>query len=380
MSQEQPPVDAAVDRDPDARLEDGIALCLSGGGYRAMLFHAGALIRLNEMGVLPRIARFSSVSGGSISAAKLALAWPRLAFDARGVSPRLFDLVIDPLRGMASRTIDASSVAVGALWFGSVGDRLAGAYDKHLFEGATLQDLPGAPRFVFNATNVQSKALWRFSKPYMRDWRVGEVRNPDLRLAVAVAASSAFPPFLSPVEIEVDPRSFTPGSGADLQRPPYTSNIILTDGGVYDNLGLETAWKRYRTLWVSDGGGGYDDEPDPKRDWAHHSLRVLSLIDNQVRSLRKRQLMAAFKSKERAGRYWSAFDDIAGLPCPDKLPCDFEPAAGLARVATRLKSMEPELQERLMNLGYAICDASLRSFDDPVTGAPPPKFPFDRGV
>jgi NTE family protein len=44
-------------------LEPGIALALSGGGFRAMLFHAGALMRLNELGVLSRVARISSVSG-----------------------------------------------------------------------------------------------------------------------------------------------------------------------------------------------------------------------------------------------------------------------------------------------------------------------------
>jgi NTE family protein len=50
-----------------------------------------------------------------------------------------------------------------------------------------------------NATNVQSGVLWRFMKPYMCDFRVGEVKTPTLRLAEAVAASSAFPPVLSPV-------------------------------------------------------------------------------------------------------------------------------------------------------------------------------------
>ena len=44
----------------------GIALCLSGGGYRAMLFHLGTLWRLNELGYLPKLDRVSSVSGGSI--------------------------------------------------------------------------------------------------------------------------------------------------------------------------------------------------------------------------------------------------------------------------------------------------------------------------
>src|SRR5450759_332486 len=55
-------------------VEPGIGLALSGGGFRAMLFHAGALLRLNELGVLSRVARISSVSGGSIAAGYLD--WP----------------------------------------------------------------------------------------------------------------------------------------------------------------------------------------------------------------------------------------------------------------------------------------------------------------
>ena len=36
------------------KLEDTLALCLSGGGYRAMLFHLGSLWKLNEWGYLPK--------------------------------------------------------------------------------------------------------------------------------------------------------------------------------------------------------------------------------------------------------------------------------------------------------------------------------------
>jgi NTE family protein len=89
----------------------------------------------------------------------------------------------------------------------------------------------------------------------MRDHRVGEVKAPTIALARAVAASSAFPPVLSPCEIRLENDDFTAGSGTDLQRPPFTTRVVLTDGGVYDNLGLETAWKRYQTILVSDAGG-----------------------------------------------------------------------------------------------------------------------------
>jgi NTE family protein len=59
-------------------LEAGIGLALSGGGFRATLFHCGALWRLSELGYLQRLARVSSVSGGSITAGQLALKWAAL--------------------------------------------------------------------------------------------------------------------------------------------------------------------------------------------------------------------------------------------------------------------------------------------------------------
>jgi NTE family protein len=81
--------------------ERGIALCLSGGGYRAMIFHVGVLWRLNEAGYLRRLARVSSVSGGSITAGVLGLKWPRLAFDGGGVARGFGAEVVEPLRALA---------------------------------------------------------------------------------------------------------------------------------------------------------------------------------------------------------------------------------------------------------------------------------------
>jgi len=54
------------------RNRKGIGLALSGGGYRASLFHLGVTQRLHELGVLQRITNLSSVSGGSVFSAHLA--------------------------------------------------------------------------------------------------------------------------------------------------------------------------------------------------------------------------------------------------------------------------------------------------------------------
>src|ERR1700709_1405873 len=88
--------------------EAGIALCLSGGGYRAMLFHLGALWRLNELGQLAELDRISSVSGGSIPAATLGLNWSRLRFE-NGVALEFPAQVVAPLRRLAAETIDRGS-------------------------------------------------------------------------------------------------------------------------------------------------------------------------------------------------------------------------------------------------------------------------------
>ena len=184
---------AGADPDAPAGPEPGIALCLSGGGYRAMLFHAGAIWRLSELGFLPKLNRVSSVSGGSIIAGLLGLRWSRLGFDANGVARNLVAEVIDPIRALASKTIDEGAILGGLLMPGSISDRVTEAYRKHLFGDATLQDLPpDPPRFVINATNVQTGALFRFSRPFIADFRLGMIRNPTLDLAVAVTSGEPF--------------------------------------------------------------------------------------------------------------------------------------------------------------------------------------------
>jgi NTE family protein len=54
----------------------------------------------------------------------------------------------------------------------------------------------------------------------------------------------------------------------------------------------------------------------------------------------------------------------------DPLNCPFERTMALARLPTRLKRLEPELQERLINWGYAVCDAALRKHVDPMLPRP----------
>lgn len=352
---------------------DGIALCLSGGGYRAMIFHLGALWRLHEIELLSKISLISSVSGGSITAAALALKWARIQQDR---TLQCFqDELVQPIMELASHTIDIWSILAGLFLPGGVGKRIAHHYRRLLFGQATLEAFPSAPLFVLNATNVQSGVLWRFTKYDMADYRVGTIENIHPDVSVAVGASSAFPPFLSPVCFRFKKSDYKEKTGMDLTEPAFRTKVYMTDGGVYDNLGLEVAYKKYKTVLVSDGGAGLSADSRPAKDWLLHARRALDIIDNQVGSLRKRALIAAYQSGTRKGTYWGIGSDMERYVTPGVLTCPVNKTLALAAVPTRLKSLPLLVRQRLINWGYAICDAAIRKhYDGSII--PPEGFPF----
>jgi NTE family protein len=377
------PLGDVKDNEPSGRVRSGIALSLSGGGYRGMLFNLGALWRLNELGLLKRIARISSVSGGAITAGMLGLVWSKLDFGTSDTASNFEQLVVKPIRSLARFTIKTKSFFSNYLPGRPVPNEAVSAFRNYLFENATLQDLPAeppGPRFIITATNVQSKALWRFSKPYMGDYRVGYIRNPMTEIAVAVGAAAAYPPHFSPVILKLEPAEFDPTTKGDLQFEPYTSSVVLTDGAVYDTFGLETVWKVYDTLLVSDGSPGTRvAEPTPPTDALRHSSSTVELIINQVRSLRKRQLMDSYNMNLRKGAYWGMQTNILDYQLPTAMDCPFEKTLALAHTPARFSELNTTLQEQIINWGYAVCDAAIRAQVD-KTAPIPISFPYPGGV
>jgi NTE family protein len=82
-----------------------LGLCLSGGGYRAMLFHGGALARLNEIGWLKKLDAISSVSGGSIAAGLLGAVWNEFTWDQNDTATNFDTVYLQPLLKFSRRRL-----------------------------------------------------------------------------------------------------------------------------------------------------------------------------------------------------------------------------------------------------------------------------------
>lgn len=342
-----------------------------------MLFHVGALWRLAELGVLFKVDRVSSVSGGSIVAGLLASRWPQLAANPTVANYR--QLIAEPLDKFCTKLVDAVAISRGALSPSrTAADVLEQIYAEELFDGR-LNELPDHPVFVFCATNMQTGRLFRFSKKRLADYRLGEIPGPTLPIARAVAASSAFPPMLSPVVIR-NPGTFLPLEGADLNLDPnYTRKLYLSDGGVYDNLGLEQVWERSDYLLVSDAGAPFAVGPNPGNDWVRQPMRALDIATDQSRGLRKRWLMDMARAGKLKGAYWGIDTDIAAYELADAMAADPRIVDPLARIRTRLDPFSDEERGLLTNWGYAIADAAMRKYaSDLLTSPPEPKLPRPR--
>jgi NTE family protein len=260
-------------------------------------------------------------------------------------------------------SIDSAAIGEGIFSpFKTVGDAVEKRYAGHLFGKATLADLPDRPRFIFNATNLQTGRSFRLSKPYMGDYRIGLRRNPTVTVARAVAASSAFPPVLSPVTLD-KPGPFEAVEGADLAgKPAYTRRIFRTDGGVDDNLGLETVWNRCRTVLVSDAGAPFSIDADAGGNLFSRLKRSNEVIDRQSRALRKRMLIQAFERGDYGGSYWGIGTAIGDYPLtPKAAGYEGETLAKIAGIRTDLDEFKPGEQAVLMNHGWLLSGAAMRA-------------------
>ena len=347
----------------------GVALALSGGGFRATLFHAGALIRLNELGLLKQINRFVSVSGGAIALGCLAMNWPRLDWKD-GRATNLKEVFVEPLQGLCRRKFDIPAILEGVLKPSRPpSEVLRRAYTKHIFGDLQLDQLPSRPMFLFQATNLATGRAFRFTRDYVADYLIGSAPSTGISLATAVAASTAFPPVLSPLYLKIDAAGFKKLPGSLLHdREEFRKNLKLTDGGVYDNLALEPAWDS-ETVLVSDAGAPFEHSARLNMNWYRQYLRALDIASTQARALRKRWLVDQFASGTRKGAYWGITTDISRYPVKSvKVNPGIQEK--IYTIRTRLNCFSSSEQGQLINLGYALSDAACRSHMQPLPEVP----------
>ncbi|HEX9929495.1 MAG TPA: patatin-like phospholipase family protein [Pyrinomonadaceae bacterium] len=283
-----------------------VALCLSGGGYRAALFHLGGLRRLHELGILQQIDTISSVSGGSIISAFLAKIMVENNIQ-RGLRFENWETqVAVPFRRFVLNDIRTIPVFAHLLWNWAMPSFRAShlaRYYKNRLSNLKLNELPEKPEFIFCATDLTFGVNWEFRRHRVGDYQVGYCRPDDKwTLASAVAASSCFPPIFGPVRLKLKTSDFRYGRYRKPDREVLLSKLSLTDGGVYDNLGLEPV-RKHNIIFVSDGGApfGYVYPGNVLSRTVRYTMTML----NQVQALRKRMLHTEIKRKYLQGAYWS---------------------------------------------------------------------------
>jgi NTE family protein len=360
----------------------GTALCMSGGGYRAALFHLGALRRLNELGLLSRIDTFTSVSGGSIMAAQLATFFAGLDEPppAGQPIPGFDEGVARPLRtfvGTDVRTGAALARLHPRNWLepGAPSEALAASYARGPAPGR-LADLPERPRFVFCATDMRFRAQWVFDTGEQKVGSDAAGYEPlgDWTVAQAVAASSCVPGAFGAATANGERLARGTYGGPD--RDELVRRIDLSDGGIYDNLGLEPVWRDHAVVLVSDAAPAF--KPEPRVGWLWRALRYGVTLLEQATDVRKRWLIASYVRGELDGAYWG----IASRPAS----YDHEPPPGayseplirdfIAPVRIDLDVFSEGEIAVLENHGYLMAEVALRRHAAQlVAGERPPAEP-----
>lgn len=341
-----------------------MAVCLSGGGFRASLFHLGALRRLHELGVLKRVTAISSVSGGSIFAGFLAHQAVALGRQCGTDFADWQKEVADPFRAFAARDLRTLLVLLHLpwnwLWPRWRVRHLEARYRKRL-TGLVLRELPSEPEFILCATDLVFGVNWEFRREYAGDYQAGYSRAAtQWPLARAIAASSSFPPIFGPLKLGAKPSDFSGGKYSGADRGKLVPRIGLSDGGVYDNMGLEPVWDDYEYVLVSDCGApfGFRVGSSPVR----RLLRYTSVVTNQTRALRLRALFAQIREGKHDGCYWAITQGLVpgGMPAEGYSQGLVEEV--ISKVRTDLDNFSEAEMSVLENHGYFAADRKLRKY------------------
>jgi predicted acylesterase/phospholipase RssA len=318
-----------------------IGLGLSGGGFRASLYHIGVLARLAELDLLRHVEYLSCVSGGSIVGAHLYLEIRNLLqtkADADITREDYIEIVkrieTDFLEGVKTNI----RTEIAAEWLTNVKMIFLPAYSRTMRAGelyereiyARVQDGHGSrprwlndlkvqpkdesaafspknhnwrrrakvPILVLNATSLNTGHNWQFTATWMGEppggvnseidanYRLRRMYYSDapqphqhIRLGAAVAASACVPGIFDPLTL-TDLYERQPQGESRKVRPV----VRLVDGGVYDNQGVAALLEQgCSVLLVSDASGQMDARDFPSNSLLGVPLRANSILQARVR-------------------------------------------------------------------------------------------------
>jgi NTE family protein len=305
-------------------------LCLSGGGFRAALYGLGVMRYLAEARRLSDVSVICGVSGGAVATAAVgsgvAKAAGRDGLDQGGFITQTFDPF---LQAVTSRNLRQEALRRWLHQRILPGGRprnliLAEVLHEALFPHlTTLVELPDHPQLIFTGTELGAGRAFRFAKSFIGSWDQGYTTPPQaFAVAEAVAASAAAPPFIPPLQLH--------SSDLGLANAPHV--LTITDGGVYDNLGIEwfQGWsttRRPRSALPADDLIVVNASGPLAR--AHGPFRGLRALNRsrkvqyaQTQATRIRWLVAELEAGRQQGIYLGVTGDPRKYRLPDGAPVD----------------------------------------------------------
>ena len=390
-----------------------VGLALSGGGFRASLFHIGVLARLAELDVLRSVEFLSCVSGGSIIGAHYYLEVRKLLTEKedsavtredyieivrrlerdflagvqRNIRMRVTANVLTNLK-MAFNPNHSRSVTIGELYeselYSKVQDGEGGRprYLNELFilpkgeeEGFqpkyhNWRRCAKAPILILNGTSLNTGHNWQFTASWMGEppagidsqidgnYRLRRMYYHDaprgfrkVRLGHAVAASACVPGLFEPIAMET----------------LYPSRVVrLVDGGVHDNQGTASLLENFcNVLLVSDASGQMETQNDPSSSSLGVPLRSNSILQARIRQAQYHDLDARRRSYLLRGLMFVHLkkdldvDPVDWVNCDDPYDASDEARSRLRRGELTSYGIRKDVQRHL-----AAVRTDLDSFSD----------------
>jgi NTE family protein len=359
----------------DASAALPLELALSGGGVRAMAFHAGVFRYLAEFDSLHRVRHVSTVSGGSLLLGlvfhRAGMAWPTSEQYLTAVLPAIRrDMTSHDLQRRALRRLLHPRAWPYLLSRANVVAQIIEAC-WHLH--ATLADLPDLPQWSINGTTAETGRRFRFKSNQCGDYQLGYADAKQFRLSHALAVSAAFPGGIGPLALKTAeytwkkrPHWNAPEEEAQVVSLPF-KRLHLYDGGVYDNLGLEPLFdvgqrrakaEDHSILIVSDAGAPLQQgfSFGTLNPW--RMKRIMDITMEQQRALRVRVFANALQIGQ-PGAYLqigtSAIESLARarVSSPTTLAWLTSPQAqSVAATPTSLSRLSPEAFDQVERHGY----------------------------